>query len=183
MFLPQVHTKTKAKMDAKEFYEAGQGRCGTNEQKMLDIICLSPSQHLQEVNNLYVERHGFTLWKALELEVKTGVRSAAVFNVSMRLRPHITIAILINEACKGIGTDILLVTACIIRYQNILPRIMEAYIGWFGETIQDLMKRELKGPFKKNYLQLILNLLDREKINVEVPVSKPPSKWCCSSHE
>ena len=156
-FDPQYHTEEKAKADSEAFYKAGQGKMGTNEKKMFEIICFSPPQHLRAVGADYADKRGYTLSKALEKELGSGVEDAGLFIVGMKLKPYETIANLIKKSCKGFGTDELLLTACIVRYQNILHQVMIAYIELFGKTIQDLVKEETGGDYRK----LLLTLLDR----------------------
>jgi hypothetical protein len=74
----------------------------------------------------------------------------------MKLKPYETIAQLIKTACAGIGTDELLLTCCLIRYQHVMKDVMTAHIELFGKTIHDRIREETSGPYK-DCLMAILN--------------------------
>lgn len=63
---PDYHTDEKVTSDVQEIYNAGQGRTGTNEKKVFKMLCAFPSAHLKKVNLAYADKHGYTLFKALE---------------------------------------------------------------------------------------------------------------------
>ena len=50
------------------------------------------------------------------------VENAVLFSVGMKLNPYATVAALIDEACKGFGTDEKLLMVTLIRYQSILKK-------------------------------------------------------------
>lgn len=72
--------------------------------------------------------------KAFEKELKGNVKKAAMFTLGMKLKPYETIAALIKEACAGIGTDELLLTCCLIRYQEVMREVMSAHIELYGKV-------------------------------------------------
>jgi hypothetical protein len=73
--------------------------------------------------------------------------------LGMKLRPYETVAKLIKKACAGLGTQLLL-SCCIVRYQPILKHVKEAYIELFGDTVEDDIRKELKGDFEKLLLEV-----------------------------
>uniref|UniRef100_A0A7S2ENR1 Annexin n=1 Tax=Trieres chinensis TaxID=1514140 RepID=A0A7S2ENR1_TRICV len=156
-FDPGYHTQEKAQEDAETFYEAGQGRWGTNEKKLIKILVASPPEHLRNINQEYAEKYGYTLTKALEKELGGALEEAALFVLGMKLKPFETVADLIKQSCAGVGTDEMLLTACIVRYQSILPQVMVAHMEMFGKSVQDRVKKETGGDYEK----LLLALLNR----------------------
>mmetsp|Transcript_766 Transcript_766/g.895 ORF Transcript_766/g.895 Transcript_766/m.895 type:complete len:81 (-) Transcript_766:71-313(-) len=73
----------------------------------------------------------------------------------MKLKPYEAIAGLIKAACAGIGTDELLLTCCIIRYQDVMGHVNFAHEELYGKSIQDRVKDECGGNYKDLLLALI----------------------------
>lgn len=156
-FDPGYHTEAKAKQDAEEIYKAGQGRWGTNEAKMAKIIVLSPPKYLKILNSVYADMYGYTLLKAFDKEMSGIAGEAASFALGMKLKPFETIATLIKKACAGFGTDELLLTCCLIRYQNLMEPVAVAHEQLFDKTIHKRVKDETGG----NYEKLLLTVLNK----------------------
>lgn len=155
-FDPDFHTLEKALEDAQDIYKAGQGKWfGTNEKKLFKVIALAPRKHLYAVNEQYADQYGYTLVKAMEKELSGKAEEAAIFTCNMRLKPYIAIAKLIKSACAGIGTDELLLSTCVIRYQDIMGHVNMAHEELFGKSVQDRVKSECDGDYKKLLLALL----------------------------
>jgi Annexin len=153
---PQYHTAAKLAEDAEELYKMGQGKVfGTNERGLFKILCARPAEYLTKLNLVYADKYGYTLTKALEKELGGQVEAAALFMLGMKLKPYETVAKLINRACKGFGTNELLLTATLIRYQPIMKHVMEAHIELFGETIGDRVKSECGGDYERVLLEIL----------------------------
>mmetsp|Transcript_23070 Transcript_23070/g.64321 ORF Transcript_23070/g.64321 Transcript_23070/m.64321 type:complete len:264 (-) Transcript_23070:1055-1846(-) len=118
---PQYHTKEKALEDAEEVHKKGQGKFfGTDERGIYKILCAAPPEHIENINQAYADKYGYTLMKALEKELGGNAEKASVHMIGMKLKPYPTIAKLVKSACAGIGTDELLLTTCIVRYQTVM---------------------------------------------------------------
>jgi hypothetical protein len=157
-FDPDFHTMEKAKEDAEEIWKKGQGRFfGTNEDSIFKVIALSPPKYLKMVNDAYADKYGYTLIKAMEKELRGNAERAAIFTLKMRFKPYEAIAELIKSACAGIGTDELLLTCCVIRYQDIMGRVNFAHEELFGKSVHDRIRSECGG----NYKQLLLALMEK----------------------
>lgn len=153
---PQFHTDEKAADDADAIYKMGQGKFfGTDEKSIFKILCASPSEHLKNISRIYADKYGFTLLKAMEKELGGNVRDGCLFVVGMKLKPYETIAQLIKTACAGIGTDELLLTCCIIRYQMVMKDVMGAHIELFGKSVHDRVRHECGGKYKTLLLEIL----------------------------
>ena len=150
------HTDDKAKEDAEAVFEAGQGRWGTDENKIVKLVVMSPPKHLKLVNEHYCDKYGYTLFKAIEKELGGESEGALLFTLGIKLKPFVTIANLIKSACKGIGTDELLLTCTLIRYQNHLPHVCMAHEELFEKSLQTRIKKECRGDYE-NLLLAIVN--------------------------
>lgn len=152
---PDYHTEEKAAEDAETIYENGQGRFGSDPEQLVKTIVMSPPKHLKMVNFQYADKYGYTLLKALEEELGGDGESAALFTLSMKLKPYETVAKLIKSACAGFGTDELLLTCCIIRYQDLLPHVCMAHEELFEKSIQTRVKDECRGDYERLLLTLV----------------------------
>lgn len=150
----EFHTEEKAKEDANAIFKAGQGVMGTDENVIFKILCASPPKYLQQVNLQYADLHGYTLFKALEKELRGDAEVAALYMLGMKLKPYETVAKLIKSACAGIGTNELLLTTTLIRYQGILKQVMEAHQELFDKSVQDRIKSELRGKYEMLLLEV-----------------------------
>ncbi|KAL7562233.1 hypothetical protein ACA910_004041 [Epithemia clementina (nom. ined.)] len=166
-FDPEFHTLDKAREDAEEIHSKGQGRTGTDEKAIFKIICAAPPEHLENINKMYAEKYGYTLWKAMENEMggmgEKNLRQATLYLVGMKEKPHEAMAKLIDQACRGFGTDELLLTCCLIRFQPHMGNIYTAFIEEFGKSIHDVIRSEVGGKHK-TLLLTILNAVWPEPI-------------------
>jgi Annexin len=152
---PKVHTDAKMMEDAEELYKAGQGKRGTNEAALFKILCAAPPEYLEKLNLKYADKYGYTLTKMLEKELGGDVQKAALFVVGMKLKPYEEVAKLIKMACAGIGTNELLLTSSLIRYQNIMKNVMLAHVELYGKTIRDRIKDETKGDYQRLLMEVL----------------------------
>ena len=152
---PQYHTLDKATDDAIELYTNGQGKWGTDEKNIFKIIFAAPPEHLKNINTIYSDKYGYTLEKVMEKEMGGELKNAAMHYIGMKLKPYQAMAQLIKTACAGFGTDELLLTCTIIRYQEVMPQIMQAHIELFGKTVHDRVRSECGGKLKTILLQVL----------------------------
>lgn len=157
-FDPDFHTQDKAEEDAKSLYKAGQGSWFFNDQAaMAKIVIMSPPKYLKILNDVYADKYGYTLMKAFEKELNKRGGDAAKFTLGMKLKPFDTIAKLVKKATKGLGTNELLLTSFLIRYQDLMGNIYVAHEALFEKSIHRRVKDEVSGNYKK----LLLAVLDR----------------------
>jgi hypothetical protein len=109
---------------------------------------------MKNINAVYADKYGYTLSKALQKELKGKTEDAAVFLVEMKLKPAEAVAKLIDKACKGFGTNELLLTCCIIRYQPILKEVMAAHEELFGKNLIQRIMDETKGDYERLLVQV-----------------------------
>jgi hypothetical protein len=149
------HNDDKTKQDAEKLYKMGQGSFGTDEAGLFKILCASPPEYLKKLNLLYAEKYGFTLVKALETELGGDVKKAAMYMLNMKVKPYEEVARLIDTACRGFGTNELLLSCAIIRYQSIMKEVMLAHVELFGSTIEDRVKSEVGGDYERLLLAVL----------------------------
>ena len=154
-FDPQYHTKDMAVEDAELIYKKGQGRWGTDEKGIFKVLCSAPPEYLTMISDVYTDKYGYTLFKAMEKELSGNVRDGTLHMLGMKLKPFETIAKLVKKACAGIGTDELLLTTCCIRYQHVMKDVMGAHIELFGKTIHERVREETSGNYEKTLLAVL----------------------------
>ncbi len=152
---PTYHTADKAKEDAETIYKKGQGSWGTDEKSIFKILCAAPPEYVKKLNDAYADKYGYTLFKAMEKELSGNVSDGTLHMLGMKLKPYETAAKLIKAACAGMGTDELLLTCSIIRYQHVMKEVMAAHIELFGKSIHDRVRNEVKGNFKALLLEVL----------------------------
>jgi len=153
-FDEEYHNEELVEADVAAIHEAGQGSWGTDESGFFKIIIARPSEHLEAVNDLYADKHGYTLFKVMENEIGGIVGDACLFELGMKFRPYKTIAKLIKNACAGFGTNELLLTCCLIRYQPILRGVMDAHEELFIKSVEDRITDECGGDYEKLLLEV-----------------------------
>jgi hypothetical protein len=153
---PEFHTAAKMKKDAEQLKEMGIGSLGTNEVGLFKILCASPPEYLKELNVVYADKFGYTLSKSLEKELNGHAQDAAMFMMGMKLKPYEEIAKLINSACKGLGTNEMMLTTALIRYQPVMKDVMLAHVELYSSTIEDGVKAETG----KDYEAVLLAILN-----------------------
>jgi hypothetical protein len=151
---PGFHTDDLVDQDVDTFYSLGEGKFGTDEGGLFKLLCSRPSEHLKKVNLKYAEKHDVTLFKVMDGELGGDTRDATLFLLGMKLKPYITVAKLIKEACKGAGTNELLLSCTLIRYQLVLKEVMLAYVELYGDTLQELIKSEVGGDYKRLLVEM-----------------------------
>ena len=87
--------------------------------------------------------------------MESGCKAATLHMIGMKLKPYETIAELIKTACTGMGTDELLLTCTLIRYQGVMQEVMSAHIELFGSSIHERVRKETGGKYKELLLQIL----------------------------
>eukprot|EP00548_Thalassiothrix_antarctica_P008344 CAMPEP_0194131386 /NCGR_PEP_ID=MMETSP0152-20130528/2170_1 /TAXON_ID=1049557 /ORGANISM="Thalassiothrix antarctica, Strain L6-D1" /LENGTH=332 /DNA_ID=CAMNT_0038826155 /DNA_START=29 /DNA_END=1027 /DNA_ORIENTATION=- len=144
---PQFHTLEKAAEDAETIQKQGK-KMFVNEREIFKIICASPPEHLENINTIYADKFGYALWKAMEKDLCGNAEKACIHLVNMKLKPYEAVAKLIKTACAGMGTDELLLTTCIVRYQYIMNFVQPAHIELFSKSIQDRIRSECRAKYR-----------------------------------
>lgn len=84
----------------------------------------------------------------MEKELSGNLKDGTLYMVGMKTKPYDTMALLVKEACAGFGTDEMLLTCCIIRYQDIIKGVMISHMEQFGKTIHERVRSETSGHYK-----------------------------------
>jgi hypothetical protein len=154
-FDPDYYTDDKVVEDVAAFYKMGKGKFGTDEGGLFKLIAVSPPEHLKKVNQMYADKHDVTLFQAIDDEMSGKTQDGTLYMLGMKLKPYETVAKLIKKACKGVGTNEILLTCTIIRFQAHLPKVMEAYKELTGKTLKETLKKEIGGDYRRLLEELV----------------------------
>ena len=149
------HTDEKVAQDVVTLHDMGQGGWGADEKGLFKILCQAPKEYLEKVNIEYATQYGYTLSKVLESELGGDVEHAAMYMLGMKLKPMETVAALIKKACAGFGTNELLLTKCLIRYQPIMKHVNQSHMEMYEKSVEDRVQEETGGDFQKILLQVV----------------------------
>lgn len=159
-FDPETHTPALAEQDAEDLYAAGEGRFGTDEKKFIDIVINRPVEHVRRVNDIYVSKHDHNIVKACKKEFSGDAEKALVFHANMIIRPLETLAELFESTMKGLGTDETGLSTCLVRYQQLLPQIKEAYEKKYGKSLHKRIHGETSGDYRDLLLKILESPVD-----------------------
>lgn len=118
-------------------------------------VLLNRTEYLKKLNLVYADKYGYTLMKSLEREVGGDAGRAGLFMLGMKLKPYETIAKLIVKATKGFGTNELLLTCTLIRYQKIMSQVKTAFEELTGKSLEETVKSETGGDYERILLEII----------------------------
>jgi len=153
---PAVHNREKMEADCQQLREAGVGTSGTNEKVIFKILGTAPAQYLKELNMCFAEKYGVTVAKSLEEDLSGSSKDAALFLMGIKMNPTEEIAKLIERACKGMGTDELLLSSILIRYHSMLPEIDAAHQKLYNQSV----KQRVVDEASKDYEKLLVTIVE-----------------------
>merc|ERR1712045_425183 len=106
---------------------------------------------------VYADKYGYTLFKAFEKELNHIAGEAALFTLGMKLKPYETIAKLVKKATAGMGTNEMLLTCTLIRFQDLMGQVYVAHEKLFEKSIHQRVRDETSGDYKR----ILLAVLDK----------------------
>jgi hypothetical protein len=134
----------------------GDRKLATNEKGLPKLFGNSPNQCMKRLRLLNALKNGCDITEMLEAEMGGQLQGAAAHFIGMMVRPYDTIAGLIDKACaKKFGTNELLLTCTLIRYQCVLPQVNKAHMEAYGNSIKDRIQDEVRGVYRKLLLEII----------------------------
>ncbi|CAH0513679.1 unnamed protein product [Peronospora belbahrii] len=135
-FNASVHTSVKASTDADTLYKAGQGRTGVDETTFINILVLSPAEHVRGINSAYEAKYKTNLMGAIEAEFSGDAKRAMLF-------------------LNAYGLN-----ALVVRYYRLLKRIRIVYTRLYHQEL----RTRIQGVVSGEYCQLLLSTLDAAEV-------------------
>jgi Annexin len=150
----QLHNDTKLQEDGARL-EAMRSAKWDNIIEFFTLVCEAPPEYLNRINQQFETSHNNeSLVAIIEKELSGSIKKVASFLVGMKLNPYKEIAKLIKSATRGFGTDELLLSSILTRYQCIMKDVMKSHEQLFGKTIRDRIMSETGFDYRKLLMQV-----------------------------
>ncbi|KAK3522094.1 hypothetical protein QTP70_025277 [Hemibagrus guttatus] len=144
-----------AKQDAKEIFEAGEARWGTDEVKFLTILCVRNRNHLLRVFQEYQQISGRDIEDSIKREMSGCLEDVFLAIVKcIRSKPAF-FAERLYKSMKGLGTtDSILIRVMVARAEIDMIDIKAEFLKMYGKTLNSFIKGDTSGDYRKILLEL-----------------------------
>ncbi|KAM9820144.1 annexin A4 [Neosynchiropus ocellatus] len=144
-----------AAKDAKEIYEAGEARWGTDEVKFLTVLCVRNHQHLLRVFEEYKKISGKDIEESIKREMSGCLEDVFLAIVKcVRSKPAF-FAERLYKSMKGLGTtDSVLIRIMVSRAEIDMLDIKAQFLKVYGKTLYSFIKGDTSGDYRKILLEL-----------------------------
>ncbi|EGZ04896.1 hypothetical protein PHYSODRAFT_342845, partial [Phytophthora sojae] len=159
-FNASIHTSVKAAADADALYKAGEGRMGTDETTFINILVLSPAEHVRNINSAYVAKYKTDLAGAITAEFSGDAKRALLFLVRSVLEPVELLAELFDTTLKSASKNAYGLSAWVVRYYRLLVRIRIVYMRLYRQELRTRIQSVVSGE----YCQLLLSVFDAAEV-------------------
>lgn len=141
-----------ANRDAEEIKEACSG-FGTNDSKLINIVCARTKTQLDRIDQVYREKYERSLREQIEGETSGNYAKMLVYSL---MAPEEFGAAMVDRACKGLGTDELLLTETLAFRSNAeIAALKEYWEGANDKSLTDYLASELSGDLEDLLLKLL----------------------------
>ncbi|RVE65750.1 hypothetical protein OJAV_G00119680 [Oryzias javanicus] len=147
--------EAQAVKDAKEIFEAGEARWGTDEVKFLTVLCVRNRNHLLRVFEEYKKISGREIEDSIKREMSGSLEDVFLAIVKcLRSKPAF-FAERLYKSMKGLGTtDTVLIRIMVSRAEIDMLDIKEHFLKMYGKTLHSFIKGDTSGDYRKILLEL-----------------------------
>ena len=146
----QYPDKDECAKIAKNLYEAGEKRLGTDEEVFNKIFALSSPHELIAISREYHKMTGNLVTTAIDHEFSGNINKLLKSILYANISPSEYFATRIHDAIDGIGTDENTLTRIMVTRAEIdLPKIKEYYNKLYGKDMLEDIKDDVSGDYKK----------------------------------
>ena len=140
---------------AKELFDAGEGKWGTDESVFNKIFTLSSPMELALISRHYHKLSGKTILEAIKKEFSGDMQKLLTTIVYAIISPSEYFATRVNKAIKGWGTnDNLLIRVLVTRDEIDMPQIKQYYKQLYGKDMLTDIKNDCSGDYQKLLIEL-----------------------------
>ena len=140
---------------AKELYEAGEKKWGTDDSVFNKIFSLRSPMEIACISRAYHKLTGHTILQAINNEFSGDIKKLLTAVVYAVISPSEFFATKVNKAIKGLGTnDKLLIRIMVTRNEIDIPYIRQYYKQLFKKDMIDDIKGDTSGDYRKLILKL-----------------------------
>ncbi|KAK1800466.1 hypothetical protein P4O66_005496 [Electrophorus voltai] len=144
-----------AKKDAKEMYDAGEARWGTDEDKFLTILCIRNRSHLLRVFQEYLRIAGRDIEDSIKREMSGNLEEIFLAIVRCVKSKPAFFAERLHKSMKGLGTtDSILIRVMVSRCEIDMLDIKTEFLKMYGKTLHSFIKGDTSGHYGKILLEL-----------------------------
>uniref|UniRef100_A0A1A8PTW2 Annexin n=1 Tax=Nothobranchius rachovii TaxID=451742 RepID=A0A1A8PTW2_9TELE len=147
--------EAQAVQDAKEIYEAGEARWGTDETKFLTILCVRNRSHLLRVFDEYKKISGKDIEESIKREMSGSLEDIFLAIVKCMKSKPAFFAERLYKSMKGLGTtDTILIRIMVARAEIDMLDIKAQFLKMYGKTLYSFIKGDTSGDYRKILLEL-----------------------------
>ncbi|XP_068191371.1 annexin A4 [Antennarius striatus] len=147
--------EAQAIKDAKEIYEAGEARWGTDEVKFLTVLCVRNQKHLIRVFEEYKKISGRDIEDSIKREMSGCLEDVFLAIVKCIRNKPAFFAERLYKSMKGLGTtDSVLVRTMVARAEIDMLDIKAEFLKMYGKTLYSFIKGDTSGDYRKILLAL-----------------------------
>ncbi|XP_074058227.1 annexin A13-like [Macrotis lagotis] len=148
--------KDLAGQDAKDFYDAGEGRWGTDESAFNEILAKRNYKQLRATFQAYQILIGKDIEEAIEEETSGDLKKAYLTLVKCAQDCQGYFAECLYKSMKGAGTDEgTLIRIIVTRAEVDLQAIKEKFQEKYQKSLSDMVRSDTSGDFRKLLLALL----------------------------
>uniref|UniRef100_A0A8C6SZ94 Annexin n=1 Tax=Neogobius melanostomus TaxID=47308 RepID=A0A8C6SZ94_9GOBI len=135
----------QAVLDAKDIFEAGEARWGTDEVKFLTVLCVRNTSHLLKVFDEYKKISGREIEESIKREMSGCLEDVFLAIVKcIRSKPAF-FAERLYKSMKGLGTtDSVLIRIMVARAEIDMLDIKAEFKKMYGKTLYSFIKVRLR---------------------------------------
>lgn len=147
--------EAQAIQDAKEIYEAGEARWGTDEVKFLTVLCVRNRNHLLRVFEEYQKISGRDIEESIKREMSGCLEDVFLAIVKCIRNKPAFFAERLYKSMKGLGTtDSVLIRIMVARAEIDMLDIKAQFLKMYGKTLHSFIKGDTSGDYRKILLEL-----------------------------
>ena len=140
---------------AKELFNAGEGKWGTDESTFNKIFTMSSPMELALIARHYHKLSGHTILQAISKEFSGDMKKLLNTIVYAIISPSEYFATRVNQAIKGWGTnDSLLIRVLVTRDEIDMPQIKQYYKQLYGKDMIADINSDCSGDYQKLLIYL-----------------------------
>ncbi|XP_012731845.2 annexin A4 [Fundulus heteroclitus] len=144
-----------AVQDAKDIYEAGEARWGTDEVKFLTVLCVRNRNHLLKVFEEYKKISGRDIEDSIKREMSGTLEDVFLAIVKCMKNKQAFFAERLYKSMKGLGTtDSVLIRIMVSRAEIDMVDIKAQFLKMYGKTLYSFIKGDTSGDYRKILLEL-----------------------------
>lgn len=147
--------EAQAVLDAKEIYQAGEARWGTDEVKFLTVLCVRNRNHLLRVFEEYQKISGKDIEESIKREMSGCLEDIFLAIVKCMKNKPAFFAERLYKSMKGLGTtDSVLVRIMVARAEIDMLDIKAQFLKMYSKTLYSFIKGDTSGDYRKILLEL-----------------------------